>query len=161
MPLTELGERVRSWRMQHSIILGKMADDLNVSSSDLSAWEVGRKPLPDDMRERIEKIIADPPKAMKSSAQKMCDLVAVLGDPDDGVFVGTLRRATMVSDILLRALALHRFHARLATGTCNGSAHAWVVCDGEILDPTKNWFHAPRKYIEDAEPPEVSTDDNL
>lgn len=56
--MTDLGRKVRAWRFRHGVILGEMASLMGVTSAELSAWEVGRKPWPSAMRLRIEGCIS-------------------------------------------------------------------------------------------------------
>lgn len=59
--LTEFGKAIRKIRIDNGHILKDMADALGVSSSYLSAVEVGKKNVPQDFVDRIAKIyhIAD------------------------------------------------------------------------------------------------------
>ena len=51
--LTEFGKFIRSYRLEHGLILKQMADELGVPSSYLSAVEMGRKSVTDEFLKRI------------------------------------------------------------------------------------------------------------
>lgn len=52
-----LGDKVRAWRRDRSMICLTMAEELNVSTSTLSQCEVGRTPWPEDLRAAVELMI--------------------------------------------------------------------------------------------------------
>jgi HTH-type transcriptional regulator, competence development regulator len=51
--LTSFGKAVRKLRIDRGWLLREMADGVGVASSFLSAVETGRKPVPDDLVDRI------------------------------------------------------------------------------------------------------------
>lgn len=51
--ITPLGKALRVLRMDRGWLLKDMADGLSLSSSFLSAIETGRKPVPDDIVDRV------------------------------------------------------------------------------------------------------------
>lgn len=53
MMLTKFGALVRKLRMDRGLLLGDMADALNVTSSFLSAVETGKKSVPETLSEKI------------------------------------------------------------------------------------------------------------
>ena len=55
--MTQLGIEFRKWRSKHNLLLIEIAILMNVKCSDLSGWEVGRKPWPDEIRKRVEYIL--------------------------------------------------------------------------------------------------------
>ena len=55
MGLTKFGLFIRKFRLDHSMILKKMDEDLGISSAYLSGIETGTRPIPGDLDERIIK----------------------------------------------------------------------------------------------------------
>ena len=51
--LTPFGKAVRHLRIEHQMMLGDMADALDISPSYLSQIETGKKPIPTGMVERV------------------------------------------------------------------------------------------------------------
>ncbi len=51
--MTPFGKAVRHLRIEHEMLLGSMADALDVSSSYLSQIESGKKPIPHGFADRV------------------------------------------------------------------------------------------------------------
>lgn len=52
-----LGRAFRAWRAERGVMLFEIATLLGISSADLSGYEVGRKPWPDDLRLRVQHML--------------------------------------------------------------------------------------------------------
>ena len=50
---TEFGKLLRIWRIEIGVNMAKMAETLNLSTAYLSAIELGKKKVPEDLIERI------------------------------------------------------------------------------------------------------------
>ena len=53
-----LGQKFRAWRAERGVLLFEIATLLGISSADLSGYEVGRKPWPDQLRLRVQHMLA-------------------------------------------------------------------------------------------------------
>ncbi|WP_017667967.1 helix-turn-helix transcriptional regulator [Sandarakinorhabdus sp. AAP62] len=61
--MTPFGKAVRHLRIEHEMLLGTMADALDVSSSYLSQIESGKKPIPQGFADRVAQLIGLDAKA--------------------------------------------------------------------------------------------------
>lgn len=55
--LSEFGEKAKAYRFRHGWLLYDMAKVMRISTAQLSAYEVGKKKLPQDVREALEALI--------------------------------------------------------------------------------------------------------
>lgn len=53
MPLTHFGKELRNYRIYHGLLLADMSYDLNMLTSELSAIETGKKPIPDGFIQKL------------------------------------------------------------------------------------------------------------
>lgn len=52
-----LGRAFRAWRAERGVMLFEISTLLGISAADLSGYEVGRKPWPDDLRLRVQHML--------------------------------------------------------------------------------------------------------
>lgn len=55
--LSEFGEKAKAYRFRHGWLLYDMAKVMRISTAQLSAYEVGKKQLPKDVREALDALI--------------------------------------------------------------------------------------------------------
>lgn len=55
--LSEFGEKAKAYRFRHGWLLYDMAKVMRISTAQLSAYEVGKKKTPQDVREALEALI--------------------------------------------------------------------------------------------------------
>ncbi len=55
--LSEFGEKAKAYRFRHGWLLYDMAKVMRISTAQLSAYEVGKKQPPKDVREALESLI--------------------------------------------------------------------------------------------------------
>ncbi len=55
--LSEFGEKARAYRLRHGWLLYDMATVMRLSSATLSAYECGRKEVPEDVRQALDMLI--------------------------------------------------------------------------------------------------------
>lgn len=55
--LSEFGEKAKAYRFRHGWLLYDMAKVMRISTAQLSAYEVGKKKPPQDVREALEALI--------------------------------------------------------------------------------------------------------
>lgn len=53
MQLSEFGKFIRTYRINHTLLLKDMANKLGVTSAFLSAVETNKKPIPQDFHEKL------------------------------------------------------------------------------------------------------------
>lgn len=55
--LSEFGQKAKAYRLRHGWLLYDMAKVMRISTAQLSAYEVGKKKTPQDVREALEALI--------------------------------------------------------------------------------------------------------
>lgn len=55
--LSEFGQKAKAYRFRHGWLLYDMAKVMRISTAQLSAYEVGKKKPPQDVREALEALI--------------------------------------------------------------------------------------------------------
>lgn len=55
--LSEFGQKAKAYRLRHGWLLYDMAKVMRISTAQLSAYEVGKKQPPKDVREALEALI--------------------------------------------------------------------------------------------------------
>lgn len=55
--LSEFGQKAKAYRFRHGWLLYDMAKVMRISTAQLSAYEVGKKQPPKDVREALESLI--------------------------------------------------------------------------------------------------------
>ena len=55
--LSEFGQKAKAYRFRHGWLLYDMAKVMRISTAQLSAYEVGKKKTPQDVREALEALI--------------------------------------------------------------------------------------------------------
>lgn len=55
--LSEFGEKAKAYRFRHGWLLYDMAKVMRISTAQLSAYEVGKKQPPKDVREALDALI--------------------------------------------------------------------------------------------------------
>lgn len=75
------------------------------------------------------------------------EFCAFVKDALGGEVQGTYRCGAL-SAILARMLQLGGYKAECRHGEIQGTGHVWVVCEGQIFDPTAGQFKEEVKYPE-------------
>ena len=55
--LSEFGQKAKAYRLRHGWLLYDMAKVMRITTAQLSAYEVGKKQPPQDVREALEALI--------------------------------------------------------------------------------------------------------
>lgn len=55
--LSEFGEKAKAYRLRHGWLLYDMAMVMRLSTATLSAYEVGRKKVPEDVQQALDALI--------------------------------------------------------------------------------------------------------
>lgn len=82
--MTPFGKAVRKLRIEHDMLLGAMAEVVDLSASYLSQIETGKRQVPIDLPVKISRMFNLPPEQASSlkqlAAQSMTDVSIKLGD---------------------------------------------------------------------------------